>query len=130
MDDVGFLEGLADSHPGIQGGIGVLEDDLQLPPQFLQAMGGKRKEVLPGEPDPAPGSGEEGQEQAAQGGLAAAGFSHQPEGFPFLKGQIDALHGFENRAPAPRSGEVEIAAEILGGEKGFGHIRVSGFWFA
>ena len=55
MDDVGLLQDLAHGHAGVERGIGILEDDLDLAAQLLQALAGDPGQVFPGEDDAAPG---------------------------------------------------------------------------
>jgi len=55
MDDEGLFQDLAHGHAGVERRIGVLEDDLDLAPQLLQALAGDPGQVFPREDDAAPG---------------------------------------------------------------------------
>ena len=110
MDDKGLFQDLAHGHAGVKRGIGVLEDDLDLAPQLLQTVAGDLGQVFPGEDDAAPGGRQQGHHQAAQGGLAAAGLPHQPQGLPGSQGKTHPVHRLEHRPPAPGAGQAEVAA--------------------
>ncbi|MFO7848530.1 MAG: hypothetical protein R6V67_01100 [Spirochaetia bacterium] len=121
MDEIGLFQGLPHRHPGIERGIGVLKNDLHPPPQLLEPAVGQAGQVFAGEPHLPTGGRQQGQEHAAQGGFAAAGLPHQPQGFPFLQGQVHLLHSLEGRPPAPGPGQAKVAAQILSGDQGLGH---------
>ena len=71
-------------------------------------------QVGAGEPDPARSRGQQPQDQAAQGGFAAAGLAHQPQGLAGSQGKAHPVHRLEQRPPAPGTLEAEMAAEIFG----------------
>ena len=63
----------------------------------------------------------EPQHRAAQGGLAAAGFAHDAQGFSFVNRQTDSVHGVELLLLA----YVEIFGEILHLDEWTAHVHTS-----
>src|SRR5207247_2702174 len=53
------------------------------------------EEILPAIGDIAAGGGDEAEDGSADGGLAAAGFADQAEGFAFGHGEGDVIDGFD-----------------------------------
>ena len=62
--------------PGIEGGKGILEDDLHLFLQLPPGVAFGKGDILPLEEDLAVGGGGEAQDRPPQGGLAAARLAH------------------------------------------------------
>lgn len=114
MDVHGLPDDLAHRHTGIQRGIGVLEDHLHIAPEVLHFAAGEFGDILAHELDLALGGLIDLHQGAAQGALAAAGFTYQAKGLVFhhLKGDIvDRLDGllFSKQATAYR----EVGLEAL-----------------
>jgi hypothetical protein len=85
MDEEGFGEDLADGHAGVEGGVGVLEDDGHVAAEAAEMRGGDGEEVDGGavwrvEEDLAAGGLDEAEEEAGEGGFAGAGFADEAEG--------------------------------------------------
>ena len=87
QDDVPHL------HAGVQGGVGILEDHLYAPPKLAELLPLIPGQVLAPEPHRAGGGRDQIDQQLAQGGLAAAGFPHQPQGLPLVDGEGHVRHG-------------------------------------
>src|SRR5262249_41261756 len=89
--DVRDREPLADdarhAHAGIQRAVRILEDDLHRAPHGAQLAGTELEERASVEAHIAGGRLDQPQDQAAEGGLAATGLAHQPEGLP--RGDLD-----------------------------------------
>ncbi len=82
----------SDRHARVQGGIGVLENDLEVlsdPPQILL---GHPSDILPFKEDPPTGGIEEPKEGPSQRGLSTAGFSNEPERFPRVDIEAHIVH--------------------------------------
>ena len=79
VDDEGFFDYGADGHAGVQGAVGVLEDDLKLFPEGTHCPAGELGEVLAPEADFTAGGPEELEDAPADGGLAAAAFADEAE---------------------------------------------------
>ena len=94
-DDHGLGDDLRHRQPGVDAGIGVLEDDLHLGavgPHLLFAAFG---DVLPLEED-LPGRGlDEPQDGPPQGGFSAAGLPHHTQGVPLVDAETDVVHRVE-----------------------------------
>jgi hypothetical protein len=68
--------------PWVQGGVRILEDQLEPGAYRAQPPGAECRDVLPVELDPAAGHIGEPDQAAPQGGLAAAGLADDAQGFP------------------------------------------------
>ena len=110
MGHQGFRHDAAHGELGVQGGIGVLEDDLDLLFQGLFLVFGHLEQVLAIVFDGARRGGEELDDHLAGGGFAAAGFPHQAEGLPFVYVEADAVH----RLHIALLGEEGLAVELDG----------------
>ena len=111
----GLLQQLPHRHTGIQGGIGVLKDQLHIPALLPHGLFLQGAQILTIEIDMSGGGFDQPQDRAARGGFAAAGFAHQAECLllPDLKGDVfygmDVAHGFSDDSPL--NGEVGL--EVL-----------------
>ncbi len=101
-------DNLADGHPGIQGGVGVLEDDLHFFPEGMEPFLVHMGHILPLVEDLASGALLKVQHGPAQGGLAAAGFPYHAQGGSLLNLEADIVHRME----IPRR-RAEILFQIL-----------------
>ena len=87
-------------HAGVQGRIGVLENDLHRPPQGAHGAAGQAGDLLPVEPDLSFGWLDQAKDQSSGRGLAAPRFSHQPESLPLIQVEADSVHGPHPFLPA------------------------------
>ena len=110
MGHQGFRHDAAHGELGVQGGIGILEDDLDLLFQGLFLVFGHLEQVLAIVFDGARRGGEELDDHLAGGGFAAAGFPHQAEGLPLVYVEADAVH----RLHIALLGEEGLAVELDG----------------
>ena len=138
VDINGFPHNIPNGHAGVQAGVGVLEDDLHLPAEGEHIHGGFHPAfgaavfiqnrasvgVLEGAPaavvnhfpvveDAAVGGLVEAEHGPAHGGLAAAGFSHQPQGLPLADEEGDVVHRLDPAALLAPSSSREILLEML-----------------
>ena len=91
MNHHGLAQNLANGHPGIERGVGILEDHLHLPPEIMQAAPVQMCHILSVDAD-IPGSGfVDAHNGPAQGGLAAPGFADQAKGFAGFNGEGDIV---------------------------------------
>ena len=96
LDDQGGGNGLADGHTGVEGGEGVLENDLHLPAQAFHLLGVHRQHILALEEHLAAGGLMEAQDGAAHRGLAAAGLPHHTQSLAGVNGKADVVHCMEH----------------------------------
>ena len=103
--DLGHLpQGGADLLLRVEGAVGVLEDHLHVPAEGQQILTGEAGDVPPLEGDLAAGDGLQAEHAPAQGGLAAAGLTHDAEDGPLGDRQGDPVDGVEGLFP--RHGEL------------------------
>jgi hypothetical protein len=117
VHDQGLTDDVAHGHPGVQGGIGILENDLHFPPQkFHRFLVGFNHvhlfaELLGAEPNFSRGGFNQAKDGAGAGGLSAAGFAHKPQGFAHPDEKVHLVHGLD---PAHDAAENPAAhGEIL-----------------
>ena len=91
VDGEGLGEDLADGHAGVEGGVGILEDDLHAAAEEAHLRGFGGGERLAGEEDFARGGLDEVEEHAGYGAFAGAGFAYQAEGFAGVDGEADVV---------------------------------------
>ena len=121
VDDERLRNDLSDGHAGVQGRIGVLEDELHVAAHLLELLLAHLRDVLALEEHRAAGGTGEVHDAAARGGLAAAGLSHQAEGLASVDVKRDVVDGVDGplgEALAKDAGlNGELLAEVLHGEK-------------
>ena len=86
-DDVG------DGHAGVQGGVGVLEDHLDVLGELLALLALQVRHVLALKEDLAVRGLVQADDGAAERGLSAAGLADQAEGLALFDGEGDVVHG-------------------------------------
>ena len=122
MHGKGLGESLLDGEPGVKGGVGILKDDLHALAVGKHGVGVEGGEVRTVVSDGTGSGRDEEKDGPADGGLAAAGFSHEAEGLSFGDGEVYAVHGLYGLArlaeEAAAGGEVD--AEVLDLEEGNG----------
>ncbi len=119
MDQQRLPDNVPHGHPGVEGGIGVLEDDLHLTAKLLQLpspQGGHIDLIaVPLEEDLAPSWLNQPEDRAAASRLAAAGLPDQPQGLPlfdieaYVINRLDLTHHPAEDPPSHR----EILLQIL-----------------
>ena len=95
MDQKGLGNDAHAGHSGIQRGKGILKDDLQFLAQGPQLPAGKLGNIPPLIQNLAGSGLQKPDQQPAGGGLAAARFPRQAQGFPLQNGEgnvVDRLH--------------------------------------
>ena len=110
MVDVQRLaDDVADRHAGIQGRVGILKDDLHFPAELGNVLRRNRHALV----DHLTAGGlVQVQETPAHGGLAAAAFAHQTEGFARVDGEANAVHRLQRRVLEPAGVDGEILLQI------------------
>ena len=86
---------VADALAGIEGGIGILENDLHILAEAQKLLGLQVGDVLPEKVDGAAGGLQQADHGAAEGALAAAAFTHQAIGFARPQLHADAVDGLD-----------------------------------
>ena len=124
VDPQGLGQRGEDVEPRVEGGVGVLEDHLQVPPAGEQVPRGGRAQVAAVEDHGAAGRRHQLQDRPGQGRLAAAGFTDQPQHLPAPERQADPVHRAHRvlRAP-PKESPVdrEMRLHVAQFEDGIGH---------
>jgi len=92
VDLQGFGDDLAHGHARVQGGIGVLEDDLHATPHAPQLASLQLRQIHPIEDHPPARRPVQLQDGPADGGLPATGFPDQPQGLPPPDLERHAIH--------------------------------------
>jgi hypothetical protein len=77
VDEGAFPHDLADGHPGVEGRIRVLEDDLHVATDGLELVAARLEERLAAEQHVAPGGRNQAEHDLAQRRLAAPGLADQ-----------------------------------------------------
>ena len=95
VDDDGLADDAPHGHARVQGGVGVLEDDLHAAAHAADVAAPHLGEVLPLEDDVAGGGLVEHQHTAADGGLAAAALAHQAQGLAPADEEGDLVDGLD-----------------------------------
>jgi hypothetical protein len=91
VDEERLGEGREDRHPRVEGGVGVLEDHLQVAPGGEEFRARGRGQVAPVQDHAAGGRGDQLQDRAGEGRLAAARLPDQPEHLPRADREGDAV---------------------------------------
>ena len=95
MDDEGLFQDGADGVAGVEGFRRVLEDHLEVPPVGLESPGRGMGEVDALENKGAAGGLIKADNGFPEGGLSAAGFADQSEGFARLESEGNIVDGFD-----------------------------------
>jgi hypothetical protein len=109
VDAEGFGEDLADRHAGIEGGVGVLEDDGDVAAEAAEVAGWEGEEVYRlrgvrgGVGKGAAGGFDEAEEEAGEGAFSGAGFADEAEGLAAVEVEGDVI---EDAVGAVELGEV------------------------
>ena len=95
-EDLEWLgDDVAHRHAGVEGGVGVLEDDLHLLAQGVELLRGDVGNVLTVEIDLAVGGVQKTQHHAAQRAFTAAGLAYHAQGLALRDGEGHVIHGVE-----------------------------------
>ena len=107
-----FADNSGDGHARVQRTVRILENHLKIPPARPKSRSGQPRNVFPSEQDLARGGLDQPDDRPAQGGLAAAAFADETNGFAWRNGQADIVHGpHDVLAPAEyavRHGEMDF----------------------
>ena len=95
VDEHVLGDDLDDGLTGVQAGVGVLEDDLELLTHLLHLAGVVLGDVLPVVEDLAGGRLDKPQNGAAQGAFSAAGLAHHADGLTGIDLHVDTVHRVE-----------------------------------
>src|SRR5882724_2159104 len=90
-----FADDIADAHPRIQRGIGILKNDLHLPPRIAEFALGQSQQVFPLEIDLAAGRLNKPKNGSSQRRLAAAGLADDAQGFALLHAQTHTVYSLD-----------------------------------
>ena len=118
-----LTDDLTHRHTGVQGGVGVLEDELQVLAQHPHLLLGQLLQVdvlaVLVVDDVAVGLGIELQQGAAQSGLTAAGLAHQTQGLTGIDVQGDTVVGADIALLLPQLGlfHREILLHVPDGQQ-------------
>ena len=109
LDAVG--DELLGGHPGVEGSPWVLEHGLHSLAVFLEPFPVVLQDVGAGQVNRPGGGLEQSQDQSSGRRLSAAAFSHQTQRLSLHDGQVDAVHGADDRRPALE--ELPARLEVL-----------------
>ena len=116
MHNQRLADDVAGGHPRVQGTVGVLKDHLHLPPHHPHIAGGEAGQFLAVENHIAGGGPVQLEDAAAGGGLAAAAFPHQAQGFPAADKETHIVHRLDlgyRPLKDDAGGNREIHLEVL-----------------
>lgn len=92
MNREGLADDRVDLHPGVQGALRILKDDLHFSAELSHHVAGQCQDILSFEADLALGGLDESQYASAGGGLARAGLSDESQGFPRADAEANAVN--------------------------------------
>ena len=95
----GLGDDVPDGHPGIEGGVGVLEDHLHLAAPGLELLLGHAGDVLAVQHDLPGGGVVHADDRPGAAGLAAARLAHQAQGLPSADGEGHPVHRVDHGVP-------------------------------
>src|SRR4029453_3449395 len=113
MDHQRFLDDVSDAHTGIERRVGILKDDLHVPPRLPHLRSRITQDVrvpkahFPGR------RLDEAQDAAAGGRFAASGLADEPEGLSLFDRESDAIHRTSDRGNGEQAGPpAELSDEV------------------
>src|SRR5581483_4613048 len=114
-----LAEDLSDRHARVEGSIGILEDDLRLPAKRAQRIRVEVEQIAAFEPNAARVRFDQAQHEAADGGLAAAGFADESQRLAGIDVEADAVdRSDESGRPAEQiARRREMLDQVFGFEK-------------
>src|SRR5947209_2594037 len=95
VDEQSLADDLPYRHPWIERPIGVLKDDLDLPPNFMQLILARLENAAAFEQGVTRGRRDEPEDGACDRGFARAGFTDQSKRFTLLDVKTHAIHRFD-----------------------------------
>jgi hypothetical protein len=95
VDVEGLADDRRDGHPRIQGGVGVLEDDLDVPALGPHGLAGQVRDVVAVDDDRAGGRWLEAHQQSARGGFPAAALPHDRQGLALIEVEADIVDSLD-----------------------------------
>ena len=95
VHEQGLGERGEDRHAGVERGVGILKNHLQVSADAGDFVGRGGGEVAALEDDGATGRGHQLHDGAGEGGFTAARFAHEPDDFAPSEGEVDAIDGFD-----------------------------------
>ena len=121
----GLGEGVENGHPGVERGVGVLENHLKVGSRLAQERAAQGGQMTALENDGARCGPDELQEGASKSGFTAAGFANQSKDFtlPQIKGNaIDGAHQADAPSDDESSLDRKVGGEVLHAQKRRGGI--------
>src|SRR5215213_1641219 len=97
-----FSQDVINRHARIEGGVGILEDHLEIRPRLSEFASAQCLEMLSSQDHRSLGWGYKLKDGPAQRGLAAARLAHQPEDLSFPQAQGHTIHGFDRAHAAAK----------------------------
>ncbi len=108
IDPHGFADDIRHPHSGIDGGVGVLEDDLHLPAQLLELLLGGLGNILPVIEDRPIRPLQQVEDHTPQGRFPAAGLAYHAQCFPLLQLKAHIVHRMKHS-----TGRGEILFQVF-----------------
>jgi len=94
--------------PWVQGGVGILKDNLHVPSEALHGVLIVGHDVCVVEIDLSLRGFLQPENTAAERGLSATGFPDQPQGLPFLDDKIHAIHRLDRQCGSSKETSVRV----------------------
>jgi hypothetical protein len=119
-----LADDVADRHPWVQRGVGVLQHDLDVPSQLPEPLPVHREDVLALEQRLPGGRLLEPHQELRQGGLPAARLTHEPERLATVQVErdtVDGLHVAHRLLEDDTFGEGEVLDQVAHLEQRFRH---------
>lgn len=116
----GFGEATEDGHPGVEGGVGILENHLKIRAFAAHGLWAERGEIAAFEQDTSGGRSLELHDGAGKGGFAAAAFTDEAEDFSLAQLQRNAIDGFDGGDLSFKHGagiNGEVRADMVENQK-------------
>ncbi len=119
----GIGKDLVHGHPGIERGIGVLEDELHFPPDPAQGLPPHVRHVLAPEPDRASRHRRQPGDGHSRSGLPATRLAHDPQRLALVQMKVDPVHRVDvaNGAGQDALLDGKVNLEVLGADERLGH---------
>ena len=122
VDAQGFGDGVLGRQARVERGGGVLVDELHAPAQWAHRCFVERGDVAAVEDDAAVGERDEAQQQAREGGFAAAAFADDAERGTAVEREVEFRHRAHLRRFVEQAATAfEAARQAFGAEQRFGH---------
>ena len=113
VDCQGIGNAATDGHQGIETGVGILKNHLELAAIGPHLAGHQGNEIVAQKFHAAARRFDQLQNRARKGTLAATGLAHQTQNFAGVEFEADIVHGSDNRVAAAKQTRKEVGFESI-----------------